>query len=385
MPMQAPGASAMAQAPQQQQFAQASPQGGGMPSMFGGGSSGGGGDMMGGLMGLVMGPRTRALMQAQQEKQQEQQQKQQVANVTYKTLRTKYNLDHDTAVAAVLNPTLLANVLKGQDEGKTGDIKEYEYAKKHDGFKGTLSDWRAHGRAGAGELGLQPIWGIDENGEPAIMQLGKSGTAAKAVTPPGFKIQSKAIEIKSPQGTYLQDPQTRQIVGFVPNDHKGTEAAKAEGEVEGKARGGLHGVKTTVENAFVTINKLRNHPGIDVGTGASNKWDPRSWTPGTDAYNFNELNKQAQGQAFMAAREGLKGAGQVTDFEGERGERAIANLNAAQSKEQYLAALDTLEKMMRASYEDLRKKAGGKGEPLSAPGSVGTSRIRIDADGKIIE
>ena len=88
--------------------------------------------------------------------------------------------------------------------------------------------------------------------------------------------------------------------------------------------------------------------------------------PGTEAYNFDALNKQAQGQAFMAAREGLKGAGQVTDFEGTKGEQAIANLNAAQTKQQYLAALDNLERMMKASLADLKKKAG-QSAPQAAP------------------
>ncbi len=59
----------------------------------------------------------------------------------------------------------------------------------------------------------------------------------------------------------------------------------------------------------------------------------------------------------MAAREGLKGAGQVTDFEGTKGEDAIAALDTAQSDSQYLTALDNLERMMRTSYEDLQRKA----------------------------
>jgi hypothetical protein len=67
------------------------------------------------------------------------------------------------------------------------------------------------------------------------------------------------------------------------------------------------------------------------------------------------------------ARDSLKGAGQVTDFEGAKGEQAIANLDAAQSKEQYLVALENVERMLKASYEDMQRKAGMAGGGAPAP------------------
>jgi GH24 family phage-related lysozyme (muramidase) len=149
----------------------------------------------------------------------------------------------------------------------------------------------------------------------------------------------------------------------IPKNLAGAEADKERGQAAGQAQAAIPAAKTTVENAKRTIAELRNHPGIDTGTGLSSILDPRSWTPGTDAYNFNVKNRKATAQSFMGAREALKGAGQVTDFEGKRGEDAVAALETAQSKEQYLAELDNLDRMMQASYDDLNRKAGMAGGP----------------------
>jgi hypothetical protein len=197
------------------------------------------------------------------------------------------------------------------------------------------------------------------------MQAAKSGGLRPAEMPPGVKL-APGVE-KVDLGTHYGfiNRKTGDLVRTEPKNVAGREKQEEEGKAAGKASAMLPQVKTTVENSFQTIEKLKKHPGIDAGTGMTGTIAGR--VPGTSAYNFQAMNKTASGQTFMAAREALKGAGQVTDFEGARGEAAIANLDTAQSKEQYLAALTQLEKMMRASYEDLRKRAGGGGEALSAP------------------
>lgn len=267
-------------------------------------------------------------------------------------------LDPAMAQLVATNPTALGSYLTNQLGGgdKTSDIKEYEFAKQQ-GFKGTFQDWIANKRAGAGEHGLNLFWGEDENGNPVALQPGKSGVAARAQLPPGVTLRGRD-PIKMDAGTHfvLVDPLTRQQIGIIPKDLRGAKREEEIGTVEGKAAPGVHAAETTVNNAIVTIDKLRKHPGIDLATGATGIIARK--IPGTEAYNFDALNKQAQGNAFMAARESLKGAGQVTDFEGKKGEEAIANLDAAQTKQQYLAALDNLERMMKASVSDLKKKAG---------------------------
>lgn len=368
-PMQAQASAPMpAQAPPPQQ------QGPGMLGMLGNGISQnpmtlmalGAGIMQGGFgKGLEMA--VPAAMADQKTRLTSQNQ-----NLTYKAL-IKKGIDSETALAATVNPTLLQSLLSS---GTTDDIKEYNFAKTQ-GFKGGLLEWMAAKRGGAGEYGMTPIWGIGADGKPAVLQLGKSGTAKQSALPPGFELARDPVKVEGPTGTVILDPQTRQQVGFIPKDVQGAAQQKAIGAVQGQATTMVPQVETIVKNAVKNIQELRNHPGLDVGTGLYSKIHPQSLVPGQPGYDFIAKSKQAQGQAFMAAREGLKGAGQVTDFEGTKGEQAIANLDTAQSKEQYLDALKTLESMMNASLADLKRKAGIQGSS-AVPGSNLKSKYGLE-------
>lgn len=239
----------------------------------------------------------------------------------------------------------------GIGDPTTGEIKPY-----------------AEGEGGDVEYNKNLTYGVDEDNNVVPLQAGNNATIARSKLPPGVKINGKdPVRLDIGTEFVLLDPVTRQVIGRVPKDVAGEQAAQEVGKLGGQAQVALPAAKTMVDNAIATIGELRKHPGLDTGTGASNVFDPRSWAPGTDAYDFLSKNKQATGQSFMAARDALKGAGQVTDFEGSKGEQAVANLDAAQSKGQYLSALDNLEKMMRASYADLERKAAG-GRAPAAPG-----------------
>lgn len=209
------------------------------------------------------------------------------------------------------------------------------------------------------EYGTTPQYYQDAEGNVIVSQLSKGGGRKDVELPkgarwlPGVQFQDVGT------GVIPLDKRTAQPTGpMIQKDIAGKEAQEEIGKSQGLAQQMLPAAKTALDEAFITINKLRNHQGLDRATGISNWADPRNWAGGTIGADFLEMNKQAQGQSFMVAREALKGAGQVTDFEGAKGEQAIANLTAAQSKEQYLDALDTLERMMRASYENLQRKAG---------------------------
>lgn len=216
--------------------------------------------------------------------------------------------------------------------------------------------------AEAAEYGTSPQYFVDKDGNLKVGQLSKAGGMKAVDLPEGAKAWSPGIDYKDAGTEFVGlNKRTGQVESTVDKNIAQAEAQKAVGKGAGEAQLAIPAAKSTVENAFKTIAELEAHPGLDAGTGLSSVLDPRSWTPGTDAYNFRVKNTQAQAQSFMGARESLKGAGQVTDFEGERGQTAIAALNAAQSKEQYLQAVKDLKRMMQASYDDLVKKAGMAG------------------------
>lgn len=225
--------------------------------------------------------------------------------------------------------------------------------------------------ADAAEFGTTPVPYEDKDGNIRYTQMSKAGGRKDVDLPEGAKWLPGIDYKDTGTGFTGVNKKTGRVEGEVIQKNVAGEAAqKAIGKEAGEATVALPAAKSMVENAFKTIGELEKHPGLETGTGLSNVIDPRSWTPGTDAYNFLAKNKQAMGQSFMTARESLKGAGQVTDFEGAKGEQAIANLDAAQSREQYLEALKTLKSMMQASYDDLARKASMGGSAQPAPGPV---------------
>jgi len=280
-------------------------------------------------------------------------------NQTVKALVAR-GLDASTAQTVARDPTLLRSVLPQLmgTAGKTDDIKEFEYAKLQ-GFKGTLEQWMQRKRAGAGEYGLQPVWGTDKDGNPAVIQLGKSGEAVASKVPEGFKIARDPIKVEGPTGTTLLDPQTRQQIGYIPKDLRGAEIQKAEGEAQGAAKVNLPNILAKSQQTLDIIDKMIAHPGRETATGLSGTLDLRNYVGGTDAKNFQVMAKQLEGKAFLEAFESLKGAGAITEVEGAKATSAIARLDRAQSDGEYLAALNDLRGIVAAGMERAKAKATG--------------------------
>lgn len=135
------------------------------------------------------------------------------------------------------------------------------------------------------------------------------------------------------------------------------------------------GALGTAENALVNVDRLLNHPGRKAAVGGSFL---TSMVPGTDARDYKIKLGQMSGTAFMQAREGLKGAGQVTDFEGRKAEQAVTVLmdQTATEAAHQQALLDFRDAMQR-SVMKLRQRAVESGatpdllrntEPNPAPG-----------------
>ena len=150
--------------------------------------------------------------------------------------------------------------------------------------------------------------------------------------------------------------------------------AIALGDAQGAAQVGLGNLYETTKRTVDTIDALRNHPGLDTGTGLSLVLDPRNLVPGTDAYNFAVLAKQAEGQVFASAYQTLKGGGQITEFESQTIAQGLARLSRAQSKPEYLNALNDLETLLLNIYSRNRQEAEGQftapPNPLTQPTTI---------------
>lgn len=139
-------------------------------------------------------------------------------------------------------------------------------------------------------------------------------------------------------------------------------SGRVEGEATTQAQIDLPSVLDKGQQTLDTIEKLRKHPGREQGTGASRMLGLQK-VPGTDAYDFDVLRKQASGKVFLEAFQSLKGAGQITEVEGTKATEAIARMDAAQSEEAYMDALNDFESVVRKGMDKARIKARGVSKP----------------------
>lgn len=229
--------------------------------------------------------------------------------------------------------------------------------------------------SGGTEYGLTPQYGIDENGNPALIQLGKDGKAIKTPLPDGVTLSKEPIRMDAGTHFVLMDPVTRQVIGTVPKENRAAASETAIGTAQGKAQGeasvDLGNALTKADQSITLIDQMIEHPGRETATGKSSTWDPRNYMAGTDATDFNVMAKQLEGKAFLEAFESLKGGGQITEVEGQRATEAIARLNKAQSDEAYKAALLELRGILEKGKQRSVQRAGGAPAPVAPPPSGG--------------
>lgn len=95
--------------------------------------------------------------------------------------------------------------------------------------------------------------------------------------------------------------------------------------------------------------------------------------PGSEMGKFQAAASPTNAQAFMQARNMLKGGGQITDYEGRRAEDAMSRMQAALDtgdQQQYLAALSDFESAVADGYAKLQEAANG-GYTAGSPNVTG--------------
>ena len=218
-----------------------------------------------------------------------------------------------------------------------------------------IFDSRANGANGAVPSEVQALqWRAREAGlEPGtqpyqdfIMNGGARGTGV----PAGFA----ALDAQAKAGGL--EPGTPEYQQFMIGGGAGQRAAAtATGKMQAEAQIALPSTIATAERALANIEAIRNDPALPSITGMVQGRLPPLSPAGTD---LNVRINQAKGQTFLEAFESLKGAGQITEIEGQKAEQAIARLDRAQSTEAYQQALDDLADVLRSGMERARAKAG---------------------------
>ena len=143
------------------------------------------------------------------------------------------------------------------------------------------------------------------------------------------------------------------------------------------------------------IPATRPHPGFTTVVGATMLPGAR-FVPGTAAADFQARFDQIKGSAFLQAYETLKGGGQITNIEGEKGTAALNRMSIAQSEREFIQAAREFQEVVQKGLEraqrrtqELQSPSQRSGAPRgSAPsGSVpsGGAVLRFNERGEPIQ
>jgi hypothetical protein len=94
---------------------------------------------------------------------------------------------------------------------------------------------RKYGSAEGDKMGLNPIWGVGPDGQPAIAQLSSGGGMQPVQMPEGFQFGKDPIKLDAGTHFVLLDPVTRQPVGQIPKNNEQAAFETATGSGLGKA------------------------------------------------------------------------------------------------------------------------------------------------------
>lgn len=260
--------------------------------------------------------------------------------------------------------------LSAGKRGQTDDIREYEFAKTQ-GFRGTFQDWIANKRAGAGEYGLNVQWGVDAQGNPVMIQPGKTGRATVAQLPEGVRLSKEPIKLDAGTHFVLLDPITRQPVGTVPKQLAEAAAETARGKVQGGLQANLPTDLLSAEQTVRQIDELLNHEGLNSIVGQVDQFRP-SWMLGDKGADALARWEQLKGKSFLQAYQTLKGGGQITEVEGLKAENAMARMNRAQGEAEFKQALRDFRDAVVAGTRKLQERAGVPASEITVPAGAAT-------------
>jgi hypothetical protein len=143
---------------------------------------------------------------------------------------------------------------------------------------------------------------------------------------------------------------------------------------------------STADTTLKYIEAVRNHPGLEQGTGFSSTFNV---VPGTSGYDFQNRVKQISSGAFLTAIQDLRGMGALSNSEGQTATAAVNRMDTATSKEEFLSALDDykaiVEKGRQNALAKINQQQGGQAQQGTPAAPAATPRIRYDAQGNRIE
>jgi hypothetical protein len=209
------------------------------------------------------------------------------------------------------------------------------------------------------KFGLNPQTGVDAGGNAVLLQLGDNGEAVATKMPDGVKLSKEPIKLDAGTSFILLDPITRLPIGSIPKDIAGEAAARAQGTAQGAAQNELSAAAIGAKQTVQQIDDLLGDKNLDASIGTVQGWIPtraygvvNSSIPGVRA-----KIDQIKGNAFLNAYSTLKGAGAITEVEGQKATAALARLDQAQSDSDFKTALQDMKAVLQTGIDKLAARA----------------------------
>lgn len=229
---------------------------------------------------------------------------------------------------------------------------------------------------GAGsKYGLNPIYGVDAEGNPIIMQLNQAGGAIETPLPEGVQLRKQPIRMDAGTHWVIMDPVTRQPVGMVPKDIEGQKAQESAGKGRGEAQVNLPTALEGGRRMLEAIDAALGDPALSRVTGPIQGRLPNITSGAARAQAT--VNK-ILGGTFVTAYQQLKGGGQITEYEGKNAAASYNRLTTqTMSDEDYRAELQNFRSEVLRLMDLARRRAGG-GTGGAGAGGGGWSARRLD-------
>jgi hypothetical protein len=229
-----------------------------------------------------------------------------------------------------------------------------------------------------------PKYGAGPASVVAGSAAGKTMTPAEAVRikQEGARIglEGRRVVVLEEEAKQKKDPAFQQQMAQA----KATGEAIAKGNVA--AQQALPGILSNATLAVNTIDDMigkqevkdasgkviqaatKPHKGFQNAVGAT--WLPGArFVPGTAASDFQALQDQVEGSAFLSAFEALKGGGAISEKEGAKATAAKLRMKLSQSEGEYIKAAREFQDIVRQGVENAQSKAGAGGT-IQAPGGA---------------
>lgn len=161
-----------------------------------------------------------------------------------------------------------------------------------------------------------------------------------------------------------EDQRNQSELNYKPSIEANTTAARIGSDLRTRANVGaqldLPKIEDQSQYAIQLLDNLASHPGLSDVVGVRSIKGGALGLPivrGTSAAGFKELLDQVQGKQFLEAFESLKGAGQITEVEGQKATAAIARLGTAQSEIEFKKGLKEFQDIIKVGLKRARSKA----------------------------